>query len=942
MICSAIKSIAFESLDHFKMPSQGLIDLLKSAALHEEKGLIVYPPGNLQRAIRLSYRDLLRRASANARALRQIHGLTRNTILLVHFDNHLDNIEWIWSALLAGYIPAISTPFTNSIEQRKKHILHLQTLLCDPVCLTRSSLVSEFACQESLKTVTVEALSLISDNLNLLLEPDRSLGPGSPAILMLTSGSTGDAKAVSLSHTQIFASIKGKTEFFETQEGDTFLNWIGLDHVANLTEVHLHAMYLGNDQVHIHAADALQDPLAYLELLSQHRVAFSFAPNFFLNRVKEALSTSRLSSLSINLQHLRVLTSGGEANVVDTCEAISDLFQGFGARKDVVCPGFGMTETCAGSIFNKSCPQIDRSYHRDFAALGRCIPGINLRITIPDEGGRLAKANEQGQLEVCGPIVFKRYFNDQMATDAAFTHDGWFRTGDLAFVDNSGYTNLCGRSKELINVNGVKYSPHKLENVIEEASIEGATPSFTVAFSYRTKDSQTEQVCVVYLPSYAQNDVAAQVLTIDTISRVAMMYMGIRPYVLPLSRVALQKSTLGKLSRSKIQATFVRGGYSSEQHAIEQALRLHRITLFEAPTDEFEEMLLHECLDSFGFSSQDVGVKTNIFDMGVNSMNLLRWKQRLQTKLSIINIPIITIMKNPTIRLLAESLKQLQKSPVYDPVVVLQSGGSRTPLWLVHPGVGEVLVFIGLAKCLIDRPVYALRARGFDGEDIFGSISEATRVYREAIKKKQPKGPYALAGYSYGSMLAFEIAKEMKGLDNDNIKFLGSFNLPPHIKLRMQQLDWIECLLNLTYFLELLEHDFALSLSERLHHMESRDQILATVIALSAKGRLKDLDLDQKSLHIWADLALGLQSMARDYDPSGEVESIDVFCATPLAAVAKSREEWMDRHLSRWEDFCATQPRYHQVDGAHYTMIGPDHVNSFQKALSTALRDRGI
>jgi long-subunit acyl-CoA synthetase (AMP-forming) len=69
-----------------------------------------------------------------------------------------------------------------------------------------------------------------------------------------------------------------------------------------------------------------------------------------------------------------------------------------------------------------------------------------------------AEAGEIGDLQVSGPIVFKRHLNNPTATEEAFTDDGWFITGDLAYIDCSGNLNLTCRSKDTIIVNGMKYS----------------------------------------------------------------------------------------------------------------------------------------------------------------------------------------------------------------------------------------------------------------------------------------------------------------------------------------------------------------------------------------------------------------------------------------------------------------------------------------------------
>ena len=69
---------------------------------------------------------------------------------------------------------------------------------------------------------------------------------------------------------------------------------------------------------------------------------------------------------------------------------------------------------------------------------------------------------------------------------------------------------------------------------------------------------------------------------------------------------------------------------------------------------------------------------------------------------------------------------------------------------------------------------------------------------------------------------------------------------------------------------------------------------------------------------------------------------MDVFYAVPLAAVAQSKKEWVEGPLSKWQDFVKEAPRYHEVDGAHYTMISPENVQRFAKKLKSVLQARGL
>lgn len=108
---------------------------------------------------------------------------------------------------------------------------------------------------------------------------------------MLTSGSTGNSKAVCLSHGQILSSMRGKSIHHGTTEKDVFLNWIGLDHVANLVEIHLHAMSLAAQQVHIQSSDILANPTLFLKKVALHKVTYTFAPNFFLATLVQSLGS---------------------------------------------------------------------------------------------------------------------------------------------------------------------------------------------------------------------------------------------------------------------------------------------------------------------------------------------------------------------------------------------------------------------------------------------------------------------------------------------------------------------------------------------------------------------------------------------------------------------------------------------------------------------------
>lgn len=505
---------------------ENLSQFLQRATL-TTSGLTFYKPGKEQlEPTYVSYFDLLDDATQNARLLRTIEGLTPSTILLLHFDSQHDTIQWFWAATLAGILPAISTPLVNNLTQRKKHIEHLNTLLEQPVVLTAEHLVPEFDGVEGLRLHAVESLQSDISTSSIPITGFKKQKEDI-AVLMLTSGSTGNAKAVALRHGQIIKAVQGKIFFHDIAPGDPFLNWVGMDHVASLTEVHLHAMSMGSDQVHVPATELLKNPLRFIELLDIHKIVYTFAPNFFLAQISKSLKAN--PTMTADLSRLKAFIAGAEASIVSTCDSLTCEFRRLGVQTEVIRPGFGMTEICGGCIYSLACPSYDLAAGLEFANLGTCIPGCEMRVMDLNNKAEKAPDGEVGELQVSGPVVFDHYFNNAEATANAFSVDGWFITGDLARIDEAGNLILVGRTKDLIVINGIKWSSTDIETAIEEGGIAGLVPTFTVAFAHRAADSPTEELAIVYSPAYAPEDDQARFETAAAIAKIVALNTNWKP-----------------------------------------------------------------------------------------------------------------------------------------------------------------------------------------------------------------------------------------------------------------------------------------------------------------------------------------------------------------------------------------------------------------------------
>jgi acyl-CoA synthetase (AMP-forming)/AMP-acid ligase II/thioesterase domain-containing protein/acyl carrier protein len=898
---------------------------------------------------RVTYTELFDRACFDAPKIQRIKGIKSDAVVLLHFNTHEDGIRWFWAVVFAGLVPAISPPFTNNLDQRRKHMDHLSSLLKDPVVLTTEALVPQFLDYGKLEVFAVESLKGSSNtswvdlgNLeinSIRPSPGMNKAPEDLAVLMLTSGSSGKAKAVCLRHGQIIPALNGKIAFHEITQEDRFLNWIGLDHVANLTEIHLHAMHAGLEQIHIPTADVLVDPLGFLRLISEHRISYTFAPGFFLGNLITLLKQDE--SMKLDLSCLKAFITGAEAIRTEPCATLTKLLQVHRACSSFIRPGVGMTELCAGAIYSKFCPQYDVAKGLEYVSNGVCTPAVSMRIMSLDNN-KLLENGDIGELQISGPAVFDEYFNNTEATRAAFTEDGWFKTGDTAFTDSEHQLVMAGRAKETIIINGINYLPTDLEAAVQEAAIPGVTPSYTVAFAYHPDKSNTESACIVYLPFVDEFNGKARAEIEDAIVNVCIDVCGLRPHeILPVTKEILPKSSLGKISRVKVQTAYKDGVLLDLQTVNGDMIQDYRMSQHKGPKTDMEILLVKHFVSQHELPLDMVGTTTSLFNFGLDSIALVKFCAKLQHELHL-QIPLSLPLLNPTIETMALALENLQKPQDYEPVIRLTEG-SGSPLWIVHPGTGDILVFLDLAKYFRGRPLYAFRARGFSpGETPFSNIREAVAIYYAEIKQIQRTGPYAIAGYSYGGMLAFELAKVLESL-NDTVSFLGIIDLPPHISARIRRLDFIEVLTHLSYFLGLMTEGHATSVAPMLRNFTSA-QTIEYIMQLAPPGRLDELGLNKGRLEQWAKAAHHLQALAKEYKPTGSVACMDVFVAAPWKGGfgATTKEEWRENYLEPWKEFVRGDVKFHNVEGEHYTMLDKDHVHGFQKKLKGALAARGI
>jgi acetoacetyl-CoA synthetase len=163
--------------------------------------------------------------------------------------------------------------------------------------------------------------------------------------------------------------------------------------------------------------------------------------------------------------------------------------------------------------------------------------------------------------------------------------------------------------------------------------------------------------------------------------------------------------------------------------------------------------------DTFGFSP--IGLQDDFFELGGHSLHAASLVTKIRT-LTGCDLPIASFLHAPTIERLAQVMREGEAVST-STLVLLREGNRERPLFIAHSMAGTVFELWALAREL-DGPcaVYGIQARGLrEGEAAHSRVEDMARDYVEQIRSVQPHGPYALAGFSLGGLIAFEIAQQL-------------------------------------------------------------------------------------------------------------------------------------------------------------------------------------
>ena len=280
---------------------------------------------------------------------------------------------------------------------------------------------------------------------------DEPVELSDPVMIQYTSGTTGHPKGAVLSHQNIAWNSFNVLVDYEVSARSVALMISPMFHSAALGMGVLPMLLKGGTVV----LEAHFDAGRVLELVERHKVtSLSGVPTTF------QLICEHPAWPSTDLSSLQMLTCGGSAvptRVLDAYEKRGLAFTG----------GYGMTETSPGAT------SLQPRYSRSKAGSAG-LPHFFTDIRIADETGRVLPAGQPGEIQIQGPNVIGGYWNRPEADTGSYTEDGWFRSGDIGYLDDDGFLFISDRLKDMIISGGENIYPAEIEQVILELEAVGS------------------------------------------------------------------------------------------------------------------------------------------------------------------------------------------------------------------------------------------------------------------------------------------------------------------------------------------------------------------------------------------------------------------------------------------------------------------------------------
>jgi amino acid adenylation domain-containing protein len=585
--------------------------------------------------------------------------------------------------------------------------------------LTRTGL------RERLPGVEVPVLCMDAQAERIAREPEDAprsgATPESLAYVIYTSGSTGRPKGSLIPHRSIPGYTGSYLDLPEDGPTETWLQYSSLSWDALTLELWTPLLRGARCVLFPRAGEGVVTPDELGRAIGQGGVTTLWMSAAFFNAV--------IDTAPEILRPLRLLMVGGEQISAAHIRRAAALLPGMR-----LVNGYGPSEC---TVFSACHPIGTDALAPGVTAIPVGRPVGDRRCYLLDAGMSPVPPGVPGELYVGGPGVGRGYLGRPGLTAEKFVPDPFtagpgarlYRTGDLGRWREDGELEFVGRVDAQVKIRGYRIEPGEVESALgEDSRVEQAVVV--------VRDKDGERRLVAYLVGRPGLEVAEVRERLRT---------RVPEYMVPSTFVVLDRLPLtpnGKADRAALPAPEWGGDGAGGQPAATAA-----------------EELVHDVFASV-LGVARVGVEDSFFALGGHSILALRLMALLEEQFGR-TVPVAALYGAPTVRSVARLLEQ---DPGPAPhLVPLQPHGRTRPLFCLHTAGAEVFSYRPLARRLApDHPVLGLRGSGlFPDETSLPTVESLAGKYVDVVLSAQPEGPYNLCGWSFGGLVAYEMARQL-------------------------------------------------------------------------------------------------------------------------------------------------------------------------------------
>ena len=774
----------------------------------------------------------------------------------------------------------------------------LEYLLADSgvgVLLTQERLRDRLPAREGVRTVAVDAgwEAIAAEPADA---PRTAAASENLCYVIYTSGSTGRPKGVAMHHRGVVNYIEWGIRHYGADAGSGAPVFTSM--AVDLTITNLLPLFAGKP-VHL-LPEA--NPVEGLAAAIRARPAFGLIKitPVHLGLLNEMLEPGELAGAA------RTLVIGADFLSAEPTVPWQEHAPGVRLMNE-----YGPTETVVGC----SAYTLPAGLHRAGPVpVGG--PIQNLTFHLLDGRGEPVPVGLPGELYIGGAGVARGYLGRPALTAEKFVPDPFagpgarmYRTGDRARRLADGGLTILGRMDDQVKVRGYRVELGEIEAVLLRH------PEVTACRVVLREDRPGDRRLVAYAAASA----GAAALR-------AYLARALPDYMVPSAVVvmdALPQTATGKLDPKSLPApeyASAAAGAEGEDGELRNEVERQLAAVWE------------ELLDVRG-----IGPLRSWFDLGGNSLLALRLFTRVRRETGC-DLPVSTLFTGATIRHMADAILERRAAVPAPPasVVPLQPDGPLPPLFLVHAGDRDVMGYVSLVRRLgAEQPVYGVRDVG---ESMSRPLARIAREHVDAIRAVQPRGPYAVAGWSFGGMVAFEMAALLQAA-GETVSFVGLLDtIAPDIIQELQVRD-DEMLVGLAGeqaekwgWTFTFPHPSlrGLPLDEKLRRVDA---------ALRAQGPVPEgyapARLEEAFRGVWARVESG-----RGYLPGRFRGTVTLFRAAASAAyrdalfAGRTAEE--ERVLG-WARHVDGEVEVHTLPGTHVTLAAEPHVGALAERMRESL-----